>query len=585
MDYINLVESYEKIEKTTKRLEIIEILVELFKNTPNDVIDKVVYLTMGKLYPDYVGIEIGIADKLAIKSISLTTGINEEEIKSSLNRIGDLGLVAEEMVAKKKQKSLFFTPLTVERVYTTFKNIGAAIGGGAQELKMKLISEILHDSKPKEAKYIIRAIIGKLRLGVGDMTIIDALAKTFAKKEERDEIENTYNRYPDLGAIAVALKKGGIEKLKEFKLKIGVPVRAMLAERLTSIEEIFEKTGGECAFEYKYDGLRIQAHIGKEITLFSRRLENVTSQFPDIVNELREVFKGHEAIVEGEAVPVNLHTGEILPFQEISHRRGRKYDVDSAIEEYPVVLFLFDCLLLDGEEMIWKDYLKRRSALNEAMRPTSKISISDATITSDKTKAEEFFQKSIESGCEGLIAKSISAESFYRAGARGWQWIKFKRDYKAEMHESADLVIVGAFAGKGRRAGTYGALLMAAYNKEKDRFETVCKLGTGFKDELLSQLPKKLSKYIIPKIYPNVESKLKPDFWLIPEVVIEVSGAEITLSPVHTCCLGKIKKGYGLAIRFPRFTGIWRSDKGATDATTSEEFENFYRRQLKKIEV
>lgn len=320
------------------------------------------------------------------------------------------------------------------------------------------------------------------------------------------------------------------------------------------------------------------------MVLFSRRLENISAQFPDVRASLQEALKAKECILEGECVPVNINTDELLPFQEVSHRRGRKYGIKEVSEDYPVVLFVFDCLYANGKDLTKENYLVRRKILEKIILPTERVRCSKYLRTSDPTKIADFFNHSIERGCEGLIAKSIAKDSFYRAGARGWQWIKYKRDYKSELADTLDLVAVGAFAGRGRRSGTYGALLLAAYNKERDIFETVCKLGSGFDDETLFKLPEILKDSEIKHRAQQVSSELKPDYWLAPKKVLEIIGAEITLSPVHQCGKGIIRKDAGLAIRFPRFTGRWREDKAPENATTTQEIIDMYKRQLKKLE-
>ncbi|MFQ5838744.1 MAG: ATP-dependent DNA ligase, partial [Thermoplasmata archaeon] len=566
MRFADLVAVYEKLEGTTKRLEMTEHLRVLFQAVPAKVIGQVVYLTQGTLFPDFVGIEIGLAEKLVIRALAFTTGLSMAEVEGIWKRLGDMGTVAEEVLSQKKQRTLFASPLTVQKVYDNLVRIAKASGPGSQEEKIKLLADLLHDAKPKEARYILRTVVGKMRLGVADMTIVDALAAAFASKDERDRVERAYNVSSDLGKVARVLAEGGLKGLEEIHLQVGVPVRAMLCERLPNLEQIFEKLE-RCALEYKYDGLRIQAHLdGGTIKLFSRRLEDLTEQFPDIVKELKPAFKGKEAIIEGEAVPIDVNTGAFLPFQEVSHRRGRKYDIAKAAEETPVHLLLFDCLYLEGEELIERPYIERREALERCIQETEKVKLAETLITEDVKEAESFFERAIEQGCEGLIAKD--RESPYEAGARGWQWIKYKRDYMAEMADTVDLVIVGAFAGRGRRAGTYGALLMASYDPDEDLFRTVCKLGSGFDDETLFSLPERLKKFGLLEKHPRVDSRLEADRWFEPTVVIEVLGAEITLSPMHTCGLGAIKEGSGLAIRFPRFTGKWRDDKGPRDATT-----------------
>ncbi len=589
MEYKIIAETYSKIESTSKRLEMTDYLVELFHTTPEDVIDKVIYLTQGKLYPDYMGIELGLAEKLTMRGITKATGIKEKTLGEMLKKYGDLGSVAEEAIKKKRQTTLFSFEeeknLTVEKVYENFEKIAKAEGPGSQDRKIQLLAELLNLAKPIEAKYIVRTVEGKLRLGIADMTILDALSIAYGgTKELRSLVERTYNIHPDLGYIAKKLAKEGIDGVKDIKIELGIPIRAMLAERLPSLEEILAKMGGKAAFEYKYDGMRIQGHVGKDkVWLYSRRLENLTSQFPDVVEALKEAFQGEKGIFDGEAVPVDIHTGELLPFQVVSHRRGRKYEIEKAVEDYPVVLFLFDVIYLDGENLTSKPYPERREILERVINPTERVKFAHRIVSSDIGEIREFFNKAIEDGCEGLVAKSIGEESIYRAGAREFLWIKYKRDYKVEMGDTVDLVVVGAFAGKGKRKGTYGALLMTAYNPEKDRFETVCKLGSGFTDEQLAYLPRKFEDLKIENKHPRVWSEMEADYWFVPKVVLEVIGAEITLSPTHTCARDVIEKGTGLAIRFPRFTGRWRDDKSPEEATTTKELIEMYENQIKKI--
>jgi len=581
MRYGVLAEAYEKLEATTKRLEMTDILVALFREVPKEEIDRVVYLTQGRVFPDYAGIELGLAEKLAIRAVAIAAGQSDQVIEAAWKSSGDLGLVAEERLTKKRQVTLMTEPLTVAKVYENLKEIATAAGAGSQEKKIRLLAELLTDATPKEAKYLTRTVVGKMRLGVADMTIVDALAATYATKEDRDWVERAYNVSSDLGEVARVLAHEGLAGLNQVRLKLFRPIRAMLAERLETLEEIFQRLG-ECALEYKYDGLRVQAHVsGDRIQLFSRQLENITEQFPEIVEGLRSSVKARDAILEGEAVPVDPNTMEFLPFQEVSRRRGRKTDVERMAQEFPVTLFAFDCLLKDGEDLTTRTYTERRKALHEIVRESERVRLATYRITSDVRVAEAFFDEALQSGCEGLMAKALS--SVYEAGARGYQWIKFKKEYSAEMSDTIDLVAVGAFAGRGKRAGTYGALLMAAYDDEADIFRTTCKLGTGFDDETLFGLPDRFKDVRIPHRHARVDSKLTPDVWFEPKAVLEVRGAEITVSPVHTCGWDAVRKGAGLAIRFPRFTGRWRDDKKPEDATTQKELLEMYARQLKAV--
>src|SRR2546427_4578685 len=423
-------------------------------------------------------------------------------------------------------------------------------------------------------------VVGKSRLGVEDMTIVAALAATFATKADRDRVERAYNVSSDLGEMARVLASKGLEGLESVHQKLFRPIRAMLAERLETLDVILSRLG-KCALEYKYDGLRVQAHIGKEqIELFPRHRENITGMFPEIVEGLGSGVQDGAAIPEGEAVPAAPKTGEFLPFQEVSRRRGRKTDVDKMATEFPVTLFAFDCLFRENDDLTPRPYRERRKALDSILHPNDRIRLATVRITDSVKEAEQFFDEALQAGCEGLMAKAL--ESTYDAGARGFQWIKFKKEYSAALSDTIDLVVVGAFAGRGKRAGTYGALLMAAYDDQEDLFRTTCKLGTGFDDETLFTLPEKLKAAKRDRKPARVDSKLEPDVWFEPTTVLEVRGAELTVSPVHTAAGGAIRPGAGLAVRFPRFTGRWRDDKGPEDATTTKELLEMYRQQLKQ---
>jgi DNA ligase-1 len=584
LQYAVIADAYEKIESTTKRLEMTDLLVGLLKNTSRDVIDKVVYLTQGKLYPDFAGIEIGVAEKLAIKALSRASGVKESEIEESIKKTGDIGETAQAIMSSRRQATFFQKSLTVQRVYETLDKMAKTSGAGAVDSKMAHLAGLLADASPKEAKYVMRTVTGNLRLGIADMTVLDALAIAYGGgKEARECVERAYNICSDLGRVAKTVAERGLEGIKEFRVSINEPIRPMLAERLSSPREILEKLSGKCGAEYKYDGERIQAHKqGNDVVLYSRRLESISDQYPDAVELLKRYVKAKEAILECECVAVDSDTGEMRPFQELMHRR-RKYEIQKAIEEYPVTLFMFEALYIDGKDLTLEPYPTRRKMLEERITESDRVKIANQTITNNEVELENFFLEAIENGCEGLVCKSIAPDSVYQAGARGWLWIKYKRDYKSEMTDAVDLVAVGAFHGRGKRAGAYGALLLAAYDPDGDTFETVTKCGTGFTDEDLAKLPKMLEKHKISHKHPRVQSIFEADVWFEPVVVIEILGAEITLSPIHTCAVNVVRKGSGLAIRFPRFTGNYRLDKAAEDATTVKEVIEMYRSQLKEV--
>ncbi|MEM3651887.1 MAG: ATP-dependent DNA ligase [Nitrososphaerales archaeon] len=582
MEYILIAEAYKKMEETTKRLDLTSYLVELFKATPTKILDKVVYLTQGKLYPDYMGVEIGVADKLALRAIVNITGLSVERVEEYYKQKGDIGTVAQDLLTSKKQQTLFSEPLTVERVYSTLDKIAKTTGSGSLEIRLAHLQSLLNDATPLEAKYLMRTVTGKLRLGIADYTVLDALAVAFTgDKENRIYLERAYNISSDLGSVAKTVAEEGLEGILRFKIQIGKPVRPMLAERLESAEAIVEKMGGECAIEYKLDGERLQIHkLGEDVNLFSRRLENITAHYPDAINLVKKHIKAKEVILDGEAVAINEETGEYLPFQEIMHRR-RKYGIEEAMRQYPISLNLFDILYLEGEDLTQKPYFERRKILEKVTEKTERINVVPAITTADPNKIEEFMQQAILDGCEGIVAKDL--KSSYRAGAREFAWIKLKREYKSELQDTIDLVIVGAFYGKGKRAGKYGTFLLAAYDKADDTFKTATKIGTGFTDEDLARFPEILQPYIIPNRHARVESKIQADVWFTPKVVIEVVASEVTLSPVHTCAMDIIKRGVGLALRFPKYTGRLRDDKAPEDATTVQEIVELYRSQLKKI--
>jgi len=580
--FLELATTLDRIESTTKRLEMVELISDLLRRADDDI-RETVFLLQGKVAPDYEGIELGIAEKIAIRAISSQSGKSEDEIEDELVKKGDLGKIAEELLRTKKQSALFTEELTVKRVFNTLLKLAGETGGGSQTRKLQYLQDLLQNAEPVEVRFIIRIVTGKLRVGVADMTIVDAIASAFGSREQSDIVENAFNVMPNLAELAYRAMNYGIDSLASIKLVPGIPIRAMLAERLPSLKDILDRMGGKFAIEYKYDGLRVQVHkVGDRVELFSRRLERITSQFPDIVKEMKQRIKAETAIMDGEAVPYNFETNEMLPFQEISRRRGRKYDLDETMERIPVVVFLFDVMMLNGKSLLDFPYTERRMNLVSNINEGERVRIAKSKIVTDVESAELFFNEALEAGCEGIVAKSVESKSVYKAGAREFLWIKYKREYQLEMEDTVDLVVVGAFAGQGKRSGGYGALLMAAYSKEDDKFKTICKLGSGFSDEQLENLPRMLRDYLIPAKDRRVESSIEADFWFTPSLVLEVKGAEITLSPMHTCCKDVVRKDAGLAIRFPRFTGRWRKDKEPEEATTEQEILEMYHSQKKK---
>jgi DNA ligase-1 len=353
----------------------------------------------------------------------------------------------------------------------------------------------------------------------------------------------------------------------------------MLAQRLSTPEEIIEKLE-TCSAEYKLDGERFQIHKdGNSTQIFSRRLENITEMYPDAVRMVSTRVKAKLAILEGEAVAIDADSGEIKSFQTLMRRR-RKYRIEEMAEKFPVAVILFECLYVDGEDLTREPYTKRRAKLQEIVEETERFKLVRAFQTSEVSQLVDFFEEAISDGTEGLVVKSTGEESIYRAGARSWLWVKLKASYQSKMVEPVDLVVVGAFHGRGRRAGSYGALLMASFDPEEDTFRTVCKVGSGFTDEDLLNFPDLLDGERVEDKPRNVDSMLKAEVWFTPKVVMEVLGDEITLSPIHTCAFGRLREESGLAIRFPRFQRL-RQDKAPEDTTTVDEIVDMYRAQLR----
>ena len=585
MLYSRLSDAYVRLEATTKRLEMLDIASQLLRETPSADMDIAIYLTQGKIHPDWTGLpELGVAEKTAVEAVSLSMNARKEDVQKRLKEIGDLGLLAERLATESRVSRISAKPLTVREVYDSFENIAEESGQGSSERKIRRLAGLLSNATPLEARYIVRTAEGKLRLGIGDMTILDALAQAYSESRANlDVLERAYNLTSDLGYVAKTLAENGLEAVKSMKIQVNKPVRMMLAQRLSSAEEIVKKLGGACSAEYKLDGERFQIHKkGKKIQIFSRRLENITHMYPDAVKMTSASIKAEEAIVEGEAVAVDVETGELRPFQLLMQRR-RKYGITEMAEKVPISVFLFECLLSEGRDLTLEPYSIRRRVLKDVVEENPRLTLTKSLETSDPHEMATFFDQAISDGCEGLIVKSTAENSLYQAGARSWLWVKLKRSYQSKMIEPVDLTVVGAFYGRGKRGGTYGAVLAAAYDHERDLFRTVCKVGTGFKDEDLTGLPKRMKDYVSEHRPARVEAILEPDVWFEPGVVMEVIGDEITLSPIHTCAFGDLREGSGLAIRFPRFTGKWRSDKSADDATTTDEVIDMYKAQLKQI--
>ena len=584
MDFSIVAEIFEKMENTTKRIELTNILVELLKKTPKKIIPNAVYLLQGIIRPNFEGVELGIAEKLAIRAISKSSGLSIKKIEDDYRKVGDLGLTASNILKLKTQTTFTAEKITLERVYETLFKIAKLEGKGSQDLKMKHISSLLNDATPLEAKFVLKILLGTLRLGVAENTVMDALAIAFTgKKENKERIENAYNVSSDLGKVSQMVATNGIDGIKKFKISLFSPIRPMLADRVKSEKEAIKKMPELFSAEYKLDGERVQIHKqANKIILFSRRLENITQYYPDIVENIGKSLNVHEGVFEAEIVPINENTGEFLPFQELMHRR-RKYKLEQAVSQYPITVNFFDVLYFDNKDCLNLEYSERRKILEKLVNEDNFSKLVPMLLVKNENEVGDFLENSINAGCEGLMLKTPSAP--YRAGTRGSNWLKLKREYRNELGDSLDLIVIGAYFGRGRRTGLYGTLLLGTYNPEKDNFPSICKVGTGFTDESLDQLYQILSNDVTLKKNSRIISEMEADVWLEPELVLEIVASEITLSPIHKTALGTIRKGAGLALRFPKFTGKIRIEKGSEDASTDEEVYSLYKGQTKVIDM
>ena len=584
MYFLDLAETFEKMEKTTSRIELTNYLVDILNKTSVQSIDKLIYLIQGKLGPSFESKELGVAEKIAIKSLALASGYSIKDIQIRYNQNGDIGKVAFEVLKNKLQTTLSFEKLTIDKVYDTLVKISTLEGSGSADLKLKYINGLLNNSTNLESKFILKLILGNLRLGIADFTIIDAISVSLTgEKKNRAILEHAYNLSSDLGNIARLLSKGSIDDVRFISISLFTPIRPMLAERGSDAQDALKKFGDNLCFaEYKIDGERVQVHKdGKRLQLFTRNLENITNNFSDIVEEFKDL-NIRNLIVDGEIVSIDTKTKRFLPFQSLMHRK-RKYKIDEAIKNYPVVLNLFDILFYDDKDKTILPYIERREILESIFNfKNEKIKLVCNSKITTAEEIDQFMEKAIEDGCEGLMLKN--SKSVYRTGAREWAWIKLKKEYSSSLLDTIDLTIVGAVHGKGRRAGNYGTFLLAAYNSDEDTFYTICKVGTGFTDNMLEELTETLKLHTIRDKHPRViTGEVKIDTWFEPKLVVEIFSPEITLSPLYPASINKIKKGYGFALRFPKFTGKFRKDKNAEDSTTIHEIEKMYKKQLKSI--
>ena len=574
--YEVVAEAYRDLEQASGRLMLIERLASLLAQTPQELLPTVCYLCQGLVAPEFAAVDLGLAEKLAVRSVATATGVEQGDVVAAVREAGDLGQAAEQLLSATAQDRA--PSLQVAEVIDTLHQIARAEGPGSQGRKLDLLAGLLAAATPLEARYLLRLVTGSLRLGIGTPTILDALAQVYTgNRKDRPVLERAYNICCDLGLVAATLASGGLAAVQELRVRPGNPVRVMLAQRLSDADEILARLGAQCMAEYKYDGMRVQAHRTADgaIELFTRRQERVSSQFPDVVALLQAGLGPREAILEGEVVAYDAAAGELRPFQEVMFRR-RKHGIAEAARDVPVGLFCFELLYADGEDLTRMPYLDRRGRLAAAVTLSDRLRLTTALEVTTAPALEAAFEQAVADGSEGLVCKSTGPDAIYQAGARGWLWIKLKRDYRTELADTVDLVVVGAYAGRGRRRGMYGAVLLAAYDPDAELYRTVGRCGTGFSDAELAALPARLAPLIRTERPARVDSRVPADVWFEPSLVVEVLVAELTLSPNHTAGWGQLKEDGGLSMRFPRFTGRWRDDKEPQDATTAQQLIELY---------
>ncbi|HIH11135.1 TPA: ATP-dependent DNA ligase [Candidatus Woesearchaeota archaeon] len=571
MDFECLAVIFERLETVSSGNTIRDLLAEFLKTVAQEDLVNVCYLLLGRISSDFDDTVLGIAEKSVLKSIALASGMEITKITAMVRETGDAGIAAQKVLQKKPRTLVPLKPLTVHDLVGKMHILAASTGSGSHDAKVTQLATLLQRASPMGARYVTRIALGTLRLGAGYKALLDALAIAFTgDKKNKVILEQAYNICPDVGIIAETLMTKGLKGIEAIDIQVGRPIQMMLCQRVEVLDEIPDKIPGEVTVEAKYDGERIQAHKNKKgkITLFSRCLDVITDQFPDVVKALAKQIDAEEFVVEGEVIAID-EKGNHLPFQLLMQRR-RKYDVEEYVAKIPVQIKLFDVLYYNGKSFLHEAYVKRSALLEKIVHKNKAVTLTERIVTEDVMEMSDFFQKMLKEGYEGIIIKSRASDSVYQAGVRGWNWIKWKKDYETSLADTFDLVIIGAYSGRGKRQGVYGALLCAVYNNKSDTFESFCKLGTGLTDEVLEQLPVLLKKYQREKCPARVivKKEMEPEVWFEPVIVVEVLGAEITQSPFHAV---------GLALRFPRFIRF-RDDKKPEQATTRREVEQMLRK-------
>ena len=617
---------FERIDAVSGRNAMIEILAELYARVTPEEAAQVTFLMQGRLVPKFVDLEFGMASRLLLRAIAQAFEVDQVEVEAVFREAGDLGLAAEALTPPEsitaeppprrgwgratagkptrapsprrfvqgriwwhtavgnpswwthRQRALaqdWSRNVSVGGVFARLRQVAEAEGAESQERKVAGIAGLLRDLDPRSNRYLPRIPIGRLRLGIGDPTFMDALS--FARvgdKSDRKAIERAYNLTCDLGLTARDYLRGGAETMARAKVRVGNPVRMAQAARMSSGQEIVDKIGS-AAVEPKLDGFRVQIHRdGDQVRIFSRNLEDMSQMFPDVSAAARALLKKPQVIIEGEAMGVNPETGAFLPFQVTSSRR-RRHGIEAAAKEIPLQVHAFD-LLYDGDNVIELPFTERRQRLEAIVAEGTDLRVSECITTDDPEEIDAFFAEQVHAGLEGVMAKRL--DSVYQAGQRNFNWIKYKASYSSALTDTLDCVLIGYWRGQGKRTPWgIGALLSAVWDADEQVFKSIARIGTGYSDEEWVRIRERLDESAVADRPDNVHSDVVPDVWASPEIVVEVLADELTRSPMHVA--GRTDDELGLALRFPRVIGFVREDKAAADATTVAEVRDLFARQ------
>lgn len=556
MRYSLLADLYERLESTAKKLEKRDILAEFYKKAasePTPVLEKVVLMSTGAVFQQG-GEDLGVAKEMVKRIIAKAFGASPDAVEKMFKKTGDLGLTAEKLAENKKQTALRQQALTVDKIFDNLQQLPFIGGTGSQERKVNLVVEILSQASPKEARYVVRTVIGDMRIGVAEGVVREAIAMAFNK--EPKHVEHAFNVLGNFGVVAEMARKGDLDA----EVQVFRPVRVMLADSSPGLEEALE-TFEETAVEFKYDGFRVAIHKdGGKVKIFSRRLDDVTNQFPDIAKWVKECVNTEKCIMEGEAVAVDAK-GNPQPFQFLSRRIQRKHDIEKMVKEIPVQVNLFDIIYLNGKTLMNHLLKERWQALQKIIKPTKNFHFADHIETKNLKEAEAFYKSSLKAGQEGVIVKNLAAA--YQPGKRVGYWLKVK-----PIMEPLDLVVVGAEWGEGKRSQWFGSIVLGAKQDKKDDaggvFVETGRMASGLTEEQMEVLTKQLKKIIVSEEGKIVKVK--------PEVVMEIGYEEIQKSP---------KYASGYALRFPRLLRL-RTDKSPSDANTVKDIEKLFFMQKKR---